>query len=448
MALWPRKKRTEDGEAPDLSEDLEDTFLEEGHSEPERAEAAEPTLPPAEESVPEAPIVAGDMGIGATDAPAVHAVDRIIFDALEARASDIHLEDQAEGLRVRYRIDGMLEDIEAPAPALRSAILARLRVMAGLNLAERRVPQDGRMRLRYADRDVDVRMSTVPVLHGESVALRLLDPRAGYIELDQLGMRPNDLGRLMEVAFRPNGMVLTTGPGGSGKSTTLYSLVRRISTGREKIFTVEDPVEYDFEGLCQVSVNYRAGLTFATLLRSLVRQDPDVLLVGEIRDGETADIAVHAGLTGHLVLSTLHTTDAVSALPRMVDLGVAPYLVSHTIEAVMAQRLVRTVCKHCAQEVNFREEDLVALGPRPQEFTSGMKGKGCGECRGTGYLGRTGLYELLIVTDSLREAFLKGKSVRELRDIALGEGMETLRIDGVYKVAAGITTPDEVLRVT
>lgn len=394
------------------------------------------------------PIPVGESALADSDVPAVRYVNKILVGALEARASDIHVESFPERVRIRYRIDGILEDMESPPPELRAPISARLRVMAGLDLADHRNPQDGRMRLQFSDRTVDVRISIVPILRGESVALRLLDPGRGQIGLADLGLRPNDHGRLMEIALRPHGMVLTTGPGGSGKSTSLYALMRRVSTGREKIFTVEDPVEYDFPDICQVSVNHRAGLTFATLLRSLVRQDPDVLLVGEIRDSETADIATHAALTGHLVLSSLHTRDSLTALPRMVDLGVPAYLVVHTIEAVMAQRLVRNICDHCAEEIDFREEDLLALGPAAQEFTKGKRGKGCDECRGTGYLGRTGLYELLIMTDNLREAFLKKRNMRELRDIALSEGMEPLRRDGIYKVGAGITTPDEVLRVS
>jgi len=396
----------------------------------------------------DAPLVVGDPALAGSDVPAVQAVNKLMYEALDARASDIHVESMPDRIRCRYRIDGLLEDVEPPPPHLRAAFLARLRVMAGLNLADHRTPQDGRMRLRFSDRTVDVRMSTVPILRGESVALRLLDPGRGQIDLSEMGLRPNDMSRLMEIALRPHGMVLTTGPGGSGKSTSLYALVGRMSTGKEKIFTVEDPVEYDFDDICQVSVNHRAGLTFANLLRSLVRQDPDVLLVGEIRDSETADIATHAALTGHLVLSTLHTRDSIAALPRMVDLGVPEYLVAHTIEAVLAQRLVRTICTQCAEVVDFRREDLLALGPTAQEFTQGKRGSGCEACRGTGYFGRTGLYELLVMTDSLRDAFLEKRGVREVREIALSEGMEPLRLDGIYKVHAGITTPEEVLRVT
>jgi len=384
----------------------------------------------------------------ASTVPVIHWVDNLLTRALGARASDVHLEDEATGLRVRQRIDGVLEELAPPPPELRSAILARLRVMAGLNLAEHRKPQDGRIRLELGDRSVDVRVSTVPVLHGESVALRLLDPRHGKLELDDLGMLDHDLERLHEIIARPHGMILTTGPGGSGKSTTLFSIVKRISTGREKIFTCEDPVEYDFEGICQVQVNHRAGLTFPTLLRSLVRQDPDVLLVGEIRDAETADIAINAALTGHLLLSTLHTTDAISAMPRLLDLDVPDYLICHTLEAIMAQRLVRTICPDCAGEVSLTDVECDLLGPDAADLHTVTRARGCEHCRDSGYRGRTGLYEVLTVTDPLREAFLRKGNLRELRQIAIDEGLRTLRQDGIEKIRRGITTPAEVLRVT
>jgi general secretion pathway protein E len=389
------------------------------------------------------------ISAGAVSAvPVIHWVDRLLTDALAARASDIHLEDETEYLRVRYRIDGLLEEVEPPPDAIRTAVIARFRVMAGLNLAENRRPQDGRMRLQLGDRTVDIRVSTVPVLHGESVALRLLDPRRGKFDLADLGMLPHDLERLEELIRRPHGMLLSTGPGGSGKSTTLFSIVRSISSGREKIFTVEDPVEYDFEGICQVQVNYRSGLTFPSLLRSLVRQDPDVLLVGEIRDAETADIAVNAALTGHLLLSTLHTTDAISAMPRLLDLGVPDYLIVHTLEGIVAQRLVRRICPTCAIEVDMTDVERAALGPDAAQVATFKQGVGCDRCQETGYLGRTGLYELLIVDDTIREAFLERRNLRELRSVAIEQGMRTLRLDGIEKIRQGITTPAEVIRVT
>jgi type II secretory ATPase GspE/PulE/Tfp pilus assembly ATPase PilB-like protein len=312
-----------------------------------------------------------------SDTAAVRATNQLLRQALSARASDIHLEDGSEGLRLRYRVDGILRDRDPLPQELRSAILARLRVMAGLNLAEHRLPQDGRMRVRFRGSSVDMRVSTVPLLNGESLVVRLLDPTRSIIELEDLGFSPRALEVVQGAIARPHGMILTTGPGGSGKSTTLHAIARRLSTGREKILTVEDPVEAEVPNMCQVQVNERAGLTFPVILRSLVRQDPDVLLVGEIRDEETAEIAVHTALTGHLVLSTLHTIDTVSALPRMLNLGVPDYLVTTTIEAVIAQRLVRKVCEDCAEDVEYAEGELGALGPAANTLSGGRRGTGC-----------------------------------------------------------------------
>lgn len=388
-----------------------------------------------------------ELGALSSHVPAVKAVEKILSEAFVAQASDIHLEDYAHGLRVRYRVDGMLQDAESPPRRIRAAVLARIRVMAGLNPAESPTPQDARIRVPFAGRDVDIRVSTVPTLHGESIALRILDTERGRLDLEDLGLRDEDLRALRKVASRPDGMILTTGPGGSGKSTTLHSIVRRISSGREKIFTVEDPVEYGIDGVCQVSVNKKAGLDFANLLRSLVRQDPDVLLVGEIRDTETAEIATHASLTGHLVLSTLHTTDAVSALHRLVDIGVPDYMVVHTLEAAIAQRLVRRVCAYCAEEVPIDPADARALGLNGGP-SGAVVGQGCDRCRGTGYRGRIGIFEMLRISEGLREAFLARSSRAELTAIAKASGMLTLREDGLEKVRDGITTPEEVLRVT
>jgi general secretion pathway protein E len=387
------------------------------------------------------------LGAHSAHVPAVRAVQKILSEAFVSHASDIHLEDYADGLRIRYRIDGVLQDVEAPPRRIRAAVLARLRVMAGLNPAESPLPQDARLRIPFAGRDVDIRLSTVPTLHGESMALRILDTERGRLELEGLGFRATDMDRLMEVVARPNGMVLATGPGGSGKSTTLHAVVHRISSGREKIFTIEDPVEYGLEGVCQVSVNQKSGLTFARLLRSLVRQDPDVLLVGEIRDTETAEVATHASLTGHLVLSTLHTTDAISALHRLVDIGVPDYMVIHTLEASLAQRLVRRICPQCAEDRELEEWEAEALGWNGGP-TVAKTGRGCDRCRGTGYRGRIGIFELLLVDDPLRQAFLGRASYRELLETAKAGGMWTLRQDGAEKVRQGVTTPEEVLRVT
>jgi len=361
----------------------------------------------------------------ANEAPVVKLVNLLLLEGLEARASDVHVEGYADTLRVRYRIDGVLQDGPAPPAHLKAAIVSRLKIMADLDIAERRVPQDGRIRLPLQNRQVDVRVSTVPTLHGESIVLRLLDKERGRIAFDDLGMEEAAAQRLADVLGRPHGIVLATGPTGSGKTTTLYAAVDWLRTGREKILTVEDPVEYELPGVPQVPVHEKVGLTFATALRSLLRQDPDVLLVGEIRDEETAEIATHAALTGHLVLSTLHTNDAPSALVRLLDLGVAPYLVASTVEAVLGQRLVRKICPDCR-------------GQQPD----------CPTCRGTGYRGRTGIYELLVMTDELRDALPEQRGAAELRALAIQAGMRTLRDDGLRLVQAGVTTLEEVTRVT
>jgi|GEM_PF-106388 type II secretory ATPase GspE/PulE/Tfp pilus assembly ATPase PilB-like protein len=389
-----------------------------------------------------------DFGASSSRVPAVRAVEKILSEAFVASASDIHLEDYPEGLRVRYRIDGMLQDAEAPPSRIRAAVLARVRVMGGLNPSEHPTPRDARIRVPFAGRDVDIRMSTVPTLHGESIALRILDTEGGLLTLTDLGLPRQDIESLMRIARRPNGMILTTGPGGSGKSTTLHAVIRELSTGREKIFTVEDPVEYTLEGVCQVSVNPRAGMTFASSLRSLVRQDPDVLLIGEIRDQETAEIAMHASLTGHLVLSTLHTTDATSSLHRLVEMGVEDYMVVHTLEASIAQRLVRRVCAHCAEETELDAHTIAAFGNIEDTPTRAMVGAGCDRCRNTGYSGRIGLFEMLWMNQDMRNGFLDRVSREELREIATANGTRTLRSDGIDKIRQGITTPLEVLRVT
>jgi type II secretory ATPase GspE/PulE/Tfp pilus assembly ATPase PilB-like protein len=361
----------------------------------------------------------------ANEGPVVKLVNLILLEALEARASDVHVEGYADTLRVRYRIDGVLQEGPAPPAHLKAAIVSRLKIMADLDIAERRVPQDGRIRLRLQDRQVDVRVSTVPVLHGESVVLRLLDKERARIALEDLGMSPETAQGFAAAIRRPHGIVLSTGPTGSGKTTTLYAAIDQIRTGREKILTVEDPVEYELAGVPQVPVHEKVGLTFATALRSLLRQDPDVLLVGEIRDEDTAEIATHAALTGHLVLSTLHTNDAPSALVRLLDLGLAPYLVASTVEAVLAQRLVRRLCQACEG-----------------------RAEGCEACRGTGFHGRTGIYELLVMTDELRRALPQQRGAGELRALAVANGMRTLRDDGLRLVNQHITTLTEVDRVT
>jgi len=384
----------------------------------------------------------------ANEAPVVKLVNLLLLEAIEARASDVHLEAYAGELRVRYRIDGVLQDAPTPPAGLKAAVISRIKIMADLDIAERRVPQDGRIRLRLQDRQVDVRVSTIPTLHGESVVLRLLDKERGRIALEDLGMSDETLRRFMEAVARPHGIVLVTGPTGSGKTTTLYAAIDRIRTGREKILTVEDPVEYELPGVPQMPVNEKLGVTFATALRALLRQDPDVILVGEIRDEETADIATHAALTGHLVLSTLHTNDAVGALTRLLDLGVPPYLVASTVEAVLAQRLVRRVCERCREEVQAERDVAGEFGLPPGSLPVVARGAGCDACRGTGFRGRTGIYELLIVDDAIRTEVLQRPSAGTLRRLAIEGGLTTLRQDGLRLVRQGITTPEEVLRVT
>ena len=382
----------------------------------------------------------------ANEAPVVRLVNLLLIEGLEARASDVHLEGYADGLRVRYRVDGVLQAAPSPPPHLTAAIVSRIKIMAELDIAERRLPQDGRIRLRLQNRMVDVRVSTVPTLRGESVVLRLLDKERGRVALTGLGMAPDTFEQFSEVIARPHGIVLVTGPTGSGKTTTLYGAVEMIRTGREKILTVEDPVEYELPGVPQVPVNEKVGVTFAAALRSLLRQDPDVILVGEIRDPETAQIATQAALTGHLVLSTLHTNDAPSALTRLLDLDVAAYLVASTVDAVLAQRLVRVICTHCKAPAHpdraaARRFDIAALG-----LETVWKGAGCDQCRQTGYRGRTGVYELLVMDSELRVEVQQRRGSEELRAMAIAKGMRGLQDDGLRLVREGVTTIDEVLR--
>lgn len=383
----------------------------------------------------------------ANEAPVVRLVNLLLIEALDARASDVHLEAYPDGLRVRYRVDGVLQEAPSPPLHLMPAIISRIKIMAELDIAERRMPQDGRIRLRLQNRQVDVRVSTVPTLRGESVVMRLLDKEKGRISLAELGMAGDTLEQFSEVVSRPHGIVLVTGPTGSGKSTTLYGAVEMIRTGKEKILTVEDPVEYQLDGVPQVPVNEKVGVTFALALRALLRQDPDIILVGEIRDSETAQIATQAALTGHLVLSTLHTNDAPTALTRLLDLDVAAYLVASTVDAVLAQRLVRLICVHCREETTpdkaaRRQLDVAQLG-----LERIWHGVGCEQCRHTGFRGRTGVYELLVMDNELRVELQHRRGSEELRAIALAKGMRSLQDDALRLVRAGTTTLDEVLRV-
>ncbi len=384
----------------------------------------------------------------AFEAPVVRLVNLLIENAIAAEASDIHIEPFEDTLRVRYRIDGLLFDQEAPPRRLRDAITSRIKLMADLNIAERRLPQDGKIRVALHGRRLDIRVATLPTLHGESLVLRLLDRASLFLPLDRLGFAPDTLARFLSLIHRPHGILLVTGPTGSGKTTTLYAALDKINAPDRKIITLEDPVEYQLRGVNQIPVKPKIGLTFATGLRHILRQDPDVILVGEIRDPETVDIAIQAALTGHLVFSTLHTNDAPSAIPRLLDMGAEPYLVASVLAAVLAQRLVRRLCPHCRVPYHPTPADLAALGVPTPPDTPLWRGRGCDHCRGTGYRGRLGIYELFVLTDDLRSLILRRASSRDLRRLALDHGMRPLRLDGWSKACQGLTTVDEVLRVT
>jgi len=384
----------------------------------------------------------------ATQPPVVRYVSLLLRDAHEAGASDIHLESAADGLRARWRVDGVLADAAPPPVGMADAVVSRVKLLAGLDIAERRVPQDGRIRVRLEQRELDLRVSSMPSLHGESVVLRLLDRGEGPAALEALGMDPQTYAAFRHLALRPHGILLVTGPTGSGKTTTLHAALGLRDAAREKIVTVEDPIEYRLPGIVQVPVNPKAGNTFATVLRGVLRQDPDVVMVGEMRDQETAGIAVRAALTGHLVFSTLHTNDAVSAVPRLVDLAVEEYLVASTLEGVLAQRLVRRTCPECRERYQADAQVVALLSNRPVETMTLERGAGCEACRGTGFRGRTGIFELLVFGDELKELVARRAPRGELRERAGAHRLATLRDDGWTKVRAGITTVEEVLRVT
>jgi general secretion pathway protein E len=384
----------------------------------------------------------------ANQPPVIRFVNLLIREAHEARASDIHLESTRQGLSARFRVDGVLTELPSPPKGLQAAVVSRIKLLAELDIAERRAPQDGRIRVRLEERELDLRVSTVPTLYGESVVLRLLDRGGRPVGLDELGMAPETLDTFRRLAEKPHGILLATGPTGSGKTTTLYAALALRHRTAEKIITVEDPVEYHLEGVTQVPVNVKAGMIFAGALRSILRQDPDVLMIGEMRDAETAAISVQAALTGHLVFSTLHTNDAPSAMTRLVDLKVEPYLIAATLEGVLAQRLVRKICPECRERYKPDPGAVALLAQHPVGQMALERGRGCAACRHTGYRGRTGLFELLLVTDEIKQALLKSPNAGALREIAQAQGMTTLRRDGWRKVQAGITTVEEVLRVT
>jgi general secretion pathway protein E len=384
----------------------------------------------------------------AFEAPVVRLVNLLVENAITAEASDIHIEPFEDTLRIRYRIDGILYDQEAPPRRLQAAVTSRIKIMAEMNIAERRLPQDGRIRVNLHGTRVDIRVSTMPTVHGESIVMRLLQRSSVFLPLDKLGFPADTLKRFESLIKRPHGIILVTGPTGSGKTTTLYGALDKINSPDRKIITVEDPVEYQLKGVNQIPVKPKIGLTFATGLRHIVRQDPDVILVGEIRDLETAEIAIQASLTGHLVFSTLHTNDAPAAITRLQDMGVEPYLVASVLEAVLAQRLVRRICGSCRVQDTPSAADLDALGVTAPPGTRLFRGKGCEECRGTGYRGRMGIYELFPITEDARSLMLRRAASRDIRQYAISAGMVTLRMDGWRRACEGLTTVEEILRVT
>jgi len=384
----------------------------------------------------------------AFEAPVVRLVNLLLENAIAAEASDIHIEPFEDTLRVRYRIDGVLFDQEAPPRRLRDAITSRIKLMAEMNIAERRLPQDGRIRVALHGRRIDIRVSTIPTVHGESIVMRLLDRQSVFLPLERLGFAPATLRAFESLIRRPHGIILVTGPTGSGKTTTLYAALDKINSPDRKIITIEDPVEYQLKGVNQIPVKPKIGLTFATGLRHIVRQDPDVILVGEIRDLETVEIAIQAALTGHLVFSTLHTNDAPGAIPRLQDMGAEPYLIASVLEGVLAQRLVRKICEACRVPDTPSLADLEALGVVAGPDTRLYRGKGCEACRHTGYRGRTGIYELFPITEETRSLILRRAPAHEIRRHAVQAGMVTLRLDGWAKACQGVTTVEEVLRVT
>jgi len=391
-----------------------------------------------------------DLLDASDEAPVIRLINGLLFQAVKDRASDIHIEPFERELQVRYRIDGVLYPVLSPPRALQAPMTSRVKVMAGLDIAEKRLPQDGRIRIKIAGKDIDIRVSVLPTAFGERVVLRLLDKSAVLLDLEELGLEGAQFEAFKRLIARPYGILLVTGPTGSGKTTTLYAALSRINSDDINIITVEDPIEYQLRGIGQIHVNPRIDLTFAAGLRSILRQDPDVIMVGEIRDLETAEIAIQASLTGHLVFSTLHTNDAAGAVTRLVEMGIEPFLVSSSVLAIVAQRLVRVLCRACREPYPPLREALADLGLEPSELPDGQlyRPKGCALCKSTGYRGRTGIYEVLTVDEGVREAIMKGADANTIKETARRAGMITLREDGVRKMLAGTTSAEEVLRVT
>jgi general secretion pathway protein E len=383
--------------------------------------------------------------------PVIRLVNDILFRALQLRASDIHVHPYEAKIQIRYRIDGILYDVLSLNRNVLSLIISRIKVMAGMDIAERRLPQDGRCSVRLGQREVDLRISTVPTSFGERSVLRLLDKSTGLFGLNELGLWEEDLKTFDSLLDRSHGVIFVTGPTGSGKSTTLYACLNRINSAEKNVITVEDPIEYQLEGISQIQVASKKGMNFATSLRHVLRQDPDVIMVGEVRDVETARMAIQSSLTGHLVFSTLHTNDSAGAVSRLLDLGVEPYLVSSSLIAIIAQRLVRKVCPDCRTETTPSAHELRELGLGEVDVKNGAKfyvGHGCEKCFQTGYRGRTGIYELMLINEKIQELIYRKETAGTIKRLALDAGMQTLRMDGARKVLAGVTTVSEVLRVT
>jgi len=391
-----------------------------------------------------------DNTVSAGDAPIIQLCYKLISDAHRMGASDIHIEPLEKRLRVRYRIDGVLQEMQDQPKRIQSAIIARFKVMAAISIAEKRLPQDGRIQLNLGNSKIDLRVSTVPTNHGESIVMRILDKSSLLLGLPELGFFSDDQATMERILGFADGIFLVTGPTGSGKTTTLYACLNYINKPDRKIITVEDPVEYVLKGINQVPVNHDVGMTFAAALRAMLRQAPNIIMVGEIRDVETANIAINASLTGHLVFSTLHTNDAPGAITRLVDMGVKPFLVASSLKAVMAQRLIRKVCQKCAQQYEPSEAEISTLGLTPAQLTDAnfVKGRGCDKCRGTGYKGRAGIFEIFITDDEMRQLINNHASLSEIRKRARQMGMRTLREDGIRKALAGFTTIEEVVSVT
>ena len=387
----------------------------------------------------------------ANEAPVIKLVNKIFFQAVHSRASDIHIEPYETTARVRFRIDGVLHDIFTLPKQQIAAFVSRLKIMANLNIAERRLPQDGQSRIKISQNLVDIRVSIIPTSGGERIVLRLLDNSSGELGLEKIGFSQAILGRFRNLIRIPHGIILLTGPTGSGKTTTLYAVLNVLNSEEQNILTVEDPIEYQLDGIGQMQVKPKIGLTFARCLRHILRQDPDIIMIGEIRDIETAQIAIQASLTGHLVLSTLHTNDAASAITRLIDMGIEPYLISSSVVAVMAQRLLRVICPQCKKPYT-PEKEIISLWSENEKVLLAdnqlHKGLGCKNCLKTGYLGRTGIFELLVIDDDIKELISKRRGSHVIKEAAIGKGMSTLREDGLHKALAGETTLEEVCRVT